>query len=73
MLEQYIIELGDRVATQNDYILDIELKLRNVDPKMLVPKLTAESAITIDGREITLVELIEAIGELAKTPDEPKP
>ena len=66
LMAQYTNAVLIRIQQANDYIEVLELEVRKTNPDAVLPELTAESLITIDGRSVTIEDLVKILGRLAK-------
>lgn len=63
-MAQYVNAVLLRVQQANEYITVLETEVRKINPEAILPELTPESMITIDGRSVTIEELVAILGKL---------
>ena len=72
LIARYANLLSQRINACNREIFRLEEMIRKYDPDSVLPKLTQDSEILVDGRTVTFDQMLAMITEMAqKPPDQP--
>lgn len=63
VMAQYVNAILLRIQQANEYIAVLETEVRKINPEAILPELTPESVITIDGRGVTIEDLLAILGK----------